>query len=458
MTGISEAFQAKNKILKTKENSINQKMCELIAHEKRLDTFNPSIYDKVREEILDKDKELKEKISENTKKLLEELETMKNKYTQTFKEEKKIIQNGVAFLKQELDETNALLKFNNLDKVFNVKESDLNQTLENLEKPKTVVMVPKLCPLEYFSNSLLYGFLMVVSVPLTFETKADFKIAFQWETDSPFNNFVRCNDDSLWISDTEADTLTKVLLLEDRMIKSPSIKISCYAIAVTPSGNLLLSCELSQLLELPKEVMEIKESCYDISPLITKSIHVTKNNKVMITSAEDIGPSYERPRKIIVMDSKGKHETEYEYDNNKKHLFTLPDIIVTTSKNNVGVVDMELGRKKGRVVVLDEGGRVLNIYTGYNELSKQGSFDPLGLVVTNCDNFIVADSSILHILDKEGQIISFFDTRNWNLYTLMYGMQISDKDELFISCIELTTLKDKLYQIEGDIVKTTSDD
>lgn len=232
----------------------------------------------------------------------------------------------------------------------------------------------------------------------------------------------------------------------------------CYAIAVTPSGNLLLSCELSKLLELPKEVMEIKESCYDISPLITKTIHVTKNNKVMITSAEDIEPSYERPRKIIVMDSNGNHETEYEYDNNKKQLFTLPDIIATTSENNVGVVDMELGREKGRVVVLDEGGRVLSIYTGINELNEQGSFKPIGLVVTKCDNLIVADSTILHVLDKEGQIVSFFDTTNWGVFILMYGMQISDKDELFISCKEIPTLKDKLYQIEGDTVKTTSDD
>ncbi|XP_052074017.1 uncharacterized protein LOC127711903 [Mytilus californianus] len=432
-------------------------MCELIAHEKRLDTFNPSIYDKVKEEILDRDKELKEKISENTKKLLEKLETKKNKYTQTFEEEKKITQSGVTFLKQELDGTNALLKFNNLNKVFNVKESGLNQILENLEKPKTVVTVPKLCPLESFSNSLLYGFLMDVSVSLTFETKADFNIPFQWETDSPFINFVSCNDDSLWINDTEADTLTKVLLLEDKIIKLPSIKMSYYAMAVTPSGSLLLSCQLSKLLELPKEVIEIKESCYDISPLITKTIHVTKNNKVMITGAEDIDRSYERPRKIIVMDSKGKYEMEYEYDNNKKQLFTLPDIIVTTSENNVGVVDMELGREKGRVVVLDEGGRVLNIYTGHNELNKQGYFDPLGLVVTSCDNFIVADSSILHILDKEGQIISFFDTTNWGVFTIMYGMQISDEDQLFISCFELFTLKNKLYKIECDIVKSTSD-
>ncbi|VDI17839.1 Hypothetical predicted protein [Mytilus galloprovincialis] len=314
--------------------------------------------------------------------------------------------------------------------------------------------------MEYFSNSLLYGFLIDISVPLTFETKPDFDIAFQWETDSAFNHFVTCNDETLWINDTEADTLTKVVLLEDRMIKSPSIKASCYAIAETPSGNLLLSCELSKLLELPKEVMEIKESCYDISPLITKTIHVTKNNKVMITSAEDIVPSYERPRKIIVLDSKGKHETEYQYDNNKKQLFTLPDIIVTTSENNVGVVDMELGREKGRVVVLDEGGRVLNIYTGISELNKQGSFDPFGLVVTKCDNFIVADSSILHVLDKGGQIILFFDTRNWGVYTLMYGMQISDKDELLISSFELFTTENKLYQIACavDIVKTTSDD
>lgn len=132
-----------------------------------------------------------------------------------------------------------------------------------------------------------------IFVPLTFETEVDFKIAFQWETDSLLYNFVSCKDESLWISDTEADTLTKVVLLEERMTKFPSIKMRCYAIAVTPSGNLLLSCELSKLLELPKEVMEIKESCYDISPLITKTIHVTKNNKVMITSAEDIGPSYE---------------------------------------------------------------------------------------------------------------------------------------------------------------------
>ncbi|VDI23140.1 Hypothetical predicted protein [Mytilus galloprovincialis] len=168
------------------------------------------------------------------------------------------------------------------------------------------------------------------------------------------------------------------------------------------------------------------------------------------------------------MDQEGKQLKEYEHENHKKQLFSLPrfrkssitkplfsfPICVTcTSNGNICVVDVLDNDNRGRVVVLSPGGDVLGTYTGQPDVNTEDKpFTPVRILTTPLDNIIVTDmeNHLLHILTDQGQSITYYNLRDIGIL-YPYSLALSTSGTIFIGCVSPKespdTSKAKLYEL-----------
>lgn len=142
------------------------------------------------------------------------------------------------------------------------------------------------------------------------------RIIRQFQTDTTKVIFLSlCPDNSMWISDQKI--LQRVRPVENKLIVISSLNLEIYDMAITPTGDLLLSSGGSVLKKISGDACDLTDSVYNVSPLYYTAIHVTKDGKVIVgvTSGGDQYTTKGR-RAIIVMNQKGEHETIYEHDKN----------------------------------------------------------------------------------------------------------------------------------------------
>ena len=184
--------------------------------------------------------------------------------------------------------------------------------------------------------------------------------------------------------------------------------------ALLPTGDLLLSSK-GKLLTLSHTTGKTEDfKCEQSLENITKALHVTKDNKIMVGRVNN---NTWQPE-VLVMDMTGHLETVYYHDTSKSSpfawikntsIFTDPIRVTSDSCHNVYVIDVQYGTTN-RVVVLGQAGEVRGIYSGCNtfphNLKISIIFNPVDLVVTELDNVIVLDSfSGLHVINSEGKCI-----------------------------------------------------
>ncbi|VDI45562.1 Hypothetical predicted protein [Mytilus galloprovincialis] len=246
-----------------------------------------------------------------------------------------------------------------------------------------------------------------------------------------------CPDtDSLWISD--AKVLQKVKPVEHKLTIESTFNISVYGMAVTPTGDLLLSSSGSVLKQISGKTGELTDFIYSTKTLFSSSVHVTKDDKVIVglKSGGKAWPITGR-RAIIVMNQKGDHETIYEHDKNNIRIFTYVQSITITDNGNLCVVDKLSEDGRGRVVVLNRDGNILQIYTGHHEVNNEDNpFKPVNIVTTPSDNIIVTQLNIyiLHILNNCGHLIKHYNIGDIGIprpYSLCFTKTAG---QLYIGC------------------------
>lgn len=290
------------------------------------------------------------------------------------------------------------------------------------------------------------GSLQVVS------NAVDVRIVKQFQTDiSRVFDLSLCPDNSLWISDQSV--LQKVKPVEHKLTVESTFNIRVYGMAVTPTGDLFLSSGGSVLKQISGKTGELTDSIYNVSPLLYSAVHVTKDGRVIV-GVKSGGTAWlvTGRRAIIMMNQKGEHETIYELDKNNIRIFTLPNSITITDNGNICVVDRLSEDIRGRVVVLNRDGDILQIYTGHHEVNNEDKpFQPLNIVTTPSDSIIVTELNIyiFHILNNCGHLIT-----HYNMGDIGVSMPFSlcctrTAGQLFIGCNEATgsSEKAKLYEV-----------
>ncbi|CAC5408261.1 unnamed protein product [Mytilus coruscus] len=222
--------------------------------------------------------------------------------------------------------------------------------------------------------------------------------------------------------------------------------------AVTSSNNSLLSVVGDPRLKLLNgSTRQISDSKYNVAPLWTCGIHVTRDQKVVV-GAVTTGTLFmgTGSQMVIVMDEKGIRVKQYELDNNKKPLFTFPYRITSTGDGNICVVDVLDSSYRGRVVVLGQAGNIVQIYNGHHDVnSPEKPFRPSGIVTTPANNIVVADcdNHTLHILSCAGAVFIYIMTDDVGI-RFPYSLALSGQGHLYIGCATTDSVKAKLYQVQ----------
>ncbi|XP_076078798.1 uncharacterized protein LOC143048815 [Mytilus galloprovincialis] len=287
------------------------------------------------------------------------------------------------------------------------------------------------------------------------DEKNSFKVYKQYTTDiRKMTILTELSDQTLLITDNSAKVIQRIKFEETSVQVIANFNIKIFGIAVSPSGDILVSTGNTRLKVLNIKTGEITNSVYKVNPLFSCNIHVTKDNKVII-GAKSLGPAFpatER-RVVIAMDRQGKILKDHEHDSNNKPFFTYPDSITSTSNGNIFVVDWLDAGGRGRVVVLGQGGDVIQIYSGHPDVNtEKHPFKPRYLLTMASGSIIVSDTkNALHILNNCGQFISYHNLLDIGIER-SYSLSLSLSGHLYIGCTCKhgcsDTYKAKLYELE----------
>ncbi|XP_076097942.1 uncharacterized protein LOC143068079 [Mytilus galloprovincialis] len=265
------------------------------------------------------------------------------------------------------------------------------------------------------------------------------------------------SDQTLLISDNQSEVLQHVKLEETNAKVIANFTIQIFGMAVSPSGDILVSTGDTILKVFDIKTGKMTDSLYSVHPFKSCAIHVNQDQRVIIgvrSSEADVGATGRCV--VIVMDQEGNCLMEYEHDNNKIPLFTHPANITSTKDGNICVLDIMLCHtdETGRIVVLAPGGDVIQIYSGHPDINNVGRpFIPGDISTISSGGIIVTDTKTqtLHILDNDGQFIICYNILDIGI-NYPYSLAMSLSGHLYIggTCEQGSpdTYKTKLYQLK----------
>ena len=215
------------------------------------------------------------------------------------------------------------------------------KSLETDIKPinNSLPQVPKFVMGDISKFPSLHGNL-VKATPLNYQTKLE--VVKQFTTDiGVVNNILNCRDGTLWINEGNNQQLQKVNPVGETLHVISTIKENIHNMALTSSEDLhLATVGASKIQVIPSGKLELMDSLYDVSPLQPIAVHMTHDNKVIV-GAIDQGPYFPVTgcRQVIIMNHAGREKKFFQFDRNKKPLFSVPTRITSNSRNNISVID-----------------------------------------------------------------------------------------------------------------------
>ncbi|XP_071162812.1 uncharacterized protein [Mytilus edulis] len=241
---------------------------------------------------------------------------------------------------------------------------------------------------------------------LSLEPNISLVVTKEYQSELPIISLVRpCLDNSYWICSTNESQPNG-----DKLNKMSQYEIQVYGIAALSPNYVLLVTDEPSPKQLSLFTGKLTETVYNVAPLASITIHITSGNKVVVGGyCSNLGRSA-----VFVMQKQGEHETVYEQDQHNKPIFTYPSSITSTRNGNIHVVDCDPDLTSGRVVVLEQGGGVINEYNGHPDINKDQPFKPTDIVATPTDNVVVIGihDYCLHILNNQGYPLTYYNTNN----------------------------------------------
>ncbi|XP_071162472.1 uncharacterized protein [Mytilus edulis] len=428
-------MQKNNFNMKEKRNELNKLM-----------SAENSKYSKVRQDILKHEKTVKEQVDKYFKELLNKLDQSHETILTTVKSDLNTIS---IFTNQTEDKINQVQDFIEItsatDFFKGVKEME-NST--EIQKPRTkpsYTSSPKFVPGNVTQSHI--GSLQD-DWNLLSEINISLIINNQYLTElEAILHVSPCLDRSIWISSGKLGILQRVKPEGTNLKVLSTFNIVVYGMAITHSYQLLLCVKDKTRLQQISSTGELTESVYDVKPFFPIAIHVISENKLIVGA-------YDRELKIgavIIMNKKGDKEAVYEHDEHNQPFFNNPMNITTTCNGNIYVFDKISDDWNDKVVVLGPGGHIINQYTGHSTINRHVPFKPVDIVKTPSDNVVVIDLStqILHILNDNGNFISYFNTKDIGI-KFPYSIAINTIGQLYIGCGRAAgsqTKDAKLYEI-----------
>lgn len=408
---ISEGYENRIESIKNEQKTIGKKIKFLIAATKKLEerkTCEQSTYEKVKQEVFNFERVLVEQIKQRTNQIVTELDQSLKTFKELVVKEEREAKRKERTLKEKRDELVQLTETRNAQEVFSFSES-LEPTFE-VNVKTSLQHIPIFCPgdlsnIEHgrLENSISKDIKLHVVTQFTIDTEA-------------VNDLVSCPDGSFWVYNDTSRQVQKAIPDGDTLKVLPNVKLDMIDMSSFSNGEILASIlESSNLVYIQPDKQKVQNSNFSVSPLATLAVHITRDEKVIVGAAEKGGWfPIQGPGQLIIMDQTGRWRKLFEVDNKNRPLFSVPVRVTTSSNSNIAVIDVISNDLLGRIIVLDDGGKVLNIYTGNPEINNEHCpFRPMDIVTSQSDRFVIAESYnyFLHILSSTGILMQCLDTK-----------------------------------------------
>ena len=226
---------------------------------------------------------------------------------------------------------------------------------------------------------------------------------------SGISNIITVHDKSTWVNDYKKQVIRQINIDNDNITITKEISYQINNMTLTSNNDILLSVSNSSDVKLLTKSGEIKPFL-SVSPLLTKGIHVTSDNNIIVGVKEPgntYTPTDKSTRALLIFGMVGKQQHTYQYDSNKHRLFTYLHRITTNNNKDIVVVD-RTSRDTGRLVVVGWEGGLRWTYTGHYKINVTTQFDPIDVVTTTAGHIIVCDgrTQTLHVLSGQGDILT----------------------------------------------------
>ncbi|CAC5410507.1 unnamed protein product [Mytilus coruscus] len=396
-------------------------------------------FQETRDIILQTEKEMKETISKHAQEILLELEAK-------WKPNENVIKTELSSMTKNKNETET--RKNNLIQVLQSHQvADIFSTSKNLVRSLPEYSIKQIKPnkakfipvnMQVKLGSQMFGDLY--SVP-------DFEVIDTYLSDkrSVTNIILFCDDNSAFIGSFSSQTLQKVKFENHNIKVEREFQKAVFDMAWSKDGEILVSSAESDLHLYTKD--EQLKTLKSFSPLRTLGVHVTKDNKIIVSLVESFPVIFPTPTdcisKLVVMNQDGDIQHTIEYDKDNQRLFTYP-IGIKTFNDKIVVVDIINKEKEGRVVMIDYGGHLHWTYNDCNNSnSGQVRFYPRDVAITSTDKILVFEFlyyHYIHVLNSSGEAIV---CKNVKSLGIELPFSLDKNDFLWIGC---NTYKDNKIQ------------
>ncbi|CAC5404333.1 unnamed protein product [Mytilus coruscus] len=445
---ISEAYNIKIDELKERQSNIKMEKEKAITRKKHLEqckNAENAKYNKVIPNILNHGNALKKAIDKYIEELKDEVDEHLKAILKSIDTDLHNLSKSMEHSNEKNREVEILIKTQDVAKFF----SEVGRSFKSNEVlvPKSQSSynsIPNFFPGEITQSNV--GVLQSEESPE--KLSIAFKILQEYQTElSRVSQIIPCVDNSVWINSSSDGCIINAEPRGRKLTVVSNFKMTVYGMAITQSNNLLLSVHgKSRLQKLNITTGKLTDTDFDVDPLVPISIHTTSGNKVIV-----VGISEKLRRKaVFLINDKGDHETVYEHDKHNQPLFSYPRSITSTSNGNIQLVDFHKG-KKGRVVVLVKGSDMIHSYNGDPKINKHKSFKPQRIVTTSRDNVMVTDldTEIIHILNSNGCLISWYNTKDIGILH-PFSLALTPTGQVYIGCTRQagsTAKEAKIYEV-----------
>ncbi|XP_063444589.1 uncharacterized protein LOC134725036 [Mytilus trossulus] len=409
-------------------------------------------FQETRDKILKNEKEMKDSIEKHAKDLLQELEAK-------WKPSENMIHEEIAdAIKNEIDMEN---RKDNLNKTMQSHQvADIFNTSKNLNKPfpnysemQMKSNLPAFCPSKIqvkLERATFFGELY---------TRPDTELMDTYKSElASVKNILLCGDNTAFISSPVSQKLQKVRFENHTVKVEREIQIGVIDMA-KPQDEGILIADGNKILKLYTNDGHVQvETFKSYSPLKTSSVHVTKDNQIIIGLVRFVTLPVPKDStiRLIVTSQNGDIQHNIEHDKNNQRMLTYPHRI-RSLHDKIVVEDLINNEWEGRVVMLDIGGKHHWTYKGwyyttpYDQLVK---FSPESVTITSTDMILVSEclNNAIHVLTSAGEPILWQEVNSFGVESPL-SIEIDKNDCLWIGCS--TRTKDKIRRANISCVKLT---
>ncbi|CAG2191012.1 ATDC [Mytilus edulis] len=342
LTEITHEFESKKEILRKSQKKIDTGIHTQTCSGgelRKIEFLEHASFNKTRQEILEYKEALSKAVNEHANELLEKLCQCRDKVSKSVNQEQKKVKQNLKFLLNQKEVVKNILKTNDARTVLTSADTLMN-TIERGMGPvnTTFQHVPKFSPGTGKLSDLqkLFGSLKNVTSPYNPEPKV---IGEYCTSLNLCYNLHASRDGSMWLND---QTILKKVVPTHNDLKI-LMNFNCFILNMSQmtNGDLILTVIGSSILKIiPFGTTELKDSCYDVSPLQPFGVHATQDNKVIISVFDKESIKEVVQRKVIVMNQTGLREKVFENDCHNKPLFTIPRRLISNNCNIIGVIDL----------------------------------------------------------------------------------------------------------------------